>query len=1563
MPVEAPAFDETKPFEDVPAFDESKPFEEIPAYDHSKPSEPVAHPTDSEIESEIARFRQVNSPEEKAQFAQRIAELRGETPELKAAATRSRLTKDAAEAANNPSAELLRPPTLKERIGMGPIGAITGIGRGYERELQQKVGAGPNVLPQDIVGKAFEFSTPPPPVREAVTKATDIALEADPVLRALPESVKGTAQGARDIALQVPFAAGAVGMGKNVGRALLGIFTGEYVWALPEQKAEFDKAMEAGDTRTAARVATSAIAGGALLGAGISHEASALPSKVSGFARKAVEKAEQLGLKKSVQAAEQTKGVENAVQIEKSDAGVLREERPEVELQGVEPGNAPQEAAGEVAPAIPAETPPGEAPVISGAAVEPAGAPQAKTTPAEAAAPVSEIIGMGGARPEEFGPSGTGLKNATAELERIGHGLEDAPPSEKQAMAASWERAKASDPIIAEELADAIIADPRRSLTGDESALLLRHKRDLLNAKNDAAERTFTAETPEAKAEAEAAFQKHSERLTQFLDAMKSRGSHAGRELRWRQALAFEDYSFESMSRERAQALGRELTTEEHAAVKAQSERISELEKKIADAERQAAEADSLRAANEELQRTLKEAKENAPSPYILKLAERIGTDLKTAADAARARIAASPISFGSGSGLEYLPNIRDYAIIGAEHLYSSGLDFAKWSTKMVGEFSDKITPHLETIFKESQKVADGIAGKGVPKEFKETVKRTLSKQSEKPAIIEGLTEAAADGFVEGELSKYVKSLAKIYVEQGVNTLDGVVKAVRADLEPIFGEMTDRQVRDAFSDYGKSSPATTDAVKVRLSQLRGEAQKTSALSDVVEKNQAPLATGPRRVPPAEETRRLTKKIHEEMKKRGIQVTDPVRQLATSLQTIKTRLDNAIADIRFELSTRSRIVREKGVTPSDAEVVAKRAELAELRRQRDEMFPKEPMSIEARLKIAERNAEKNEAMWNDRLERARKGDFGGEPVKPALRNAKIDAIKARAQAAAAEVDHLKATNEAFQEAKRVKEQTAQIAEVDKRIEEVTRQINEGDVAAKSTPEKPVIPELAAKRAELAELNKIKQQLRNAAKPKLTPEEITLKAAHTRTLNSIADLQDRIARGDFLSPRKKPLRLVPDDKLNTLRAENERWKQQYLKGNYEARMAARSNWQKVKDGIRQAWRLPKNLVASFDFSAPRQAAGALLAAVPSPTRWKATANAFREMFKGWASETTARRIEQEIRNRPNAKNGLDTAAKIEYTSLDEHSFTKAEENARSILDDWAALDFRTGNTAKTIVTAPVKAIARGVRMSNRAFITFLNKTRSDLFDTLLASEFPESAPTQVQLEKIGNLVNVMTGRGKLNPVTQTVAGSFLWSPKLLTSRLQTLLGQPFVKAGLDAKVQKIVAKEYLRMLIGGYALWNVAQLFGDKHEKDPRSSDFGKAVMGNTRVDPWGGYQQVTTLGARMGTGETKTIKGKVVPISGKVPFGGQTKEDVALRFLRTKLNPEAGLVYDITLGNKRNPVGEPVTVGSAAKSLTVPLTYQDIFAIAKEHGIPKTVVLEALSAFGAGVSQYEKEKTR
>ena len=122
---------------------------------------------------------------------------------------------------------------------------------------------------------------------------------------------------------------------------------------------------------------------------------------------------------------------------------------------------------------------------------------------------------------------------------------------------------------------------------------------------------------------------------------------------------------------------------------------------------------------------------------------------------------------------------------------------------------------------------------------------------------------------------------------------------------------------------------------------------------------------------------------------------------------------------------------------------------------------------------------------------------------------------------------------------------------------------------------------------------------------------------------------------------------------------------------------------------------NIASSFDFSAPRQAFGYLLGAVSrlitSPAQAaKMILTPFGRMFQAWSSEQRARIIEQRIKNRPNHVNGVDKIAEIEYTDLNARQFTKFEENAHSILDQWAALPLRTGNLAKTIGFAGSKVV---------------------------------------------------------------------------------------------------------------------------------------------------------------------------------------------------------------------------------------------------------------------------------
>jgi hypothetical protein len=266
-----------------------------------------------------------------------------------------------------------------------------------------------------------------------------------------------------------------------------------------------------------------------------------------------------------------------------------------------------------------------------------------------------------------------------------------------------------------------------------------------------------------------------------------------------------------------------------------------------------------------------------------------------------------------------------------------------------------------------------------------------------------------------------------------------------------------------------------------------------------------------------------------------------------------------------------------------------------------------------------------------------------------------------------------------------------------------------------------------------------------------------------------------------------------------------------------------------------------------------------------------------------------------------------------------------------------------------------------MSNRAFITALNVQRAALADYLLAINFKDRAPTDADLRVIGNLVNVSTGRGKLSRGVAAVTGQVLWSPSLLASRLQVLMGQPLWTGLLsgDAKgslrARKIVAKEYARWLISGAALYAISRLFDDdEDEAEMTSSDLGKVVRGNTRIDPWAGFQQPIVAVNRIVSGESTSIEGKVRDINAG---------EVIWNFFKNKTRPDivaAVKVAIAALDSSKDDRDVRVTPAEAARAvLPVPLALQDVIAVMREQGMAEGAIIQVLSEFGVGVSNYEE----
>lgn len=279
--------------------------------------------------------------------------------------------------------------------------------------------------------------------------------------------------------------------------------------------------------------------------------------------------------------------------------------------------------------------------------------------------------------------------------------------------------------------------------------------------------------------------------------------------------------------------------------------------------------------------------------------------------------------------------------------------------------------------------------------------------------------------------------------------------------------------------------------------------------------------------------------------------------------------------------------------------------------------------------------------------------------------------------------------------------------------------------------------------------------------------------------------------------------------------------------------------------------------------------------------------------------------------------------------------------------------------------------GIAGSQRAYTTFLNKARMDLFKTLSSSVAVNGEPTMEEAQALATFVNAATGRGTLGQFEKAaeMLNTVFWSPRYVTSRFQLATGSS-LRTG-PASVRKAVAKEYGRFALGLVAVLSATELAGWLYgardgeygiEKDPRSGVFGKLKLGNTTVDPFGGLGQAAALVARAISGQTKTKGGEIKSIRGDTGYAGQDFADYGQRFLRGKLAPGPATALDLLSGSNVN--GEIVTPTSAGLSLVTPMSLRDMHGTMTEEGVPAGLALTALSLLGFSTQTYpDKPKKR
>jgi hypothetical protein len=253
--------------------------------------------------------------------------------------------------------------------------------------------------------------------------------------------------------------------------------------------------------------------------------------------------------------------------------------------------------------------------------------------------------------------------------------------------------------------------------------------------------------------------------------------------------------------------------------------------------------------------------------------------------------------------------------------------------------------------------------------------------------------------------------------------------------------------------------------------------------------------------------------------------------------------------------------------------------------------------------------------------------------------------------------------------------------------------------------------------------------------------------------------------------------------------------------------------------------------------------------------------------------------------------------------------------------------------------------GLRQTARANTVFLNKLRADVYDSIV-ERWPAEARTPDRLDRLGKYISQATGRGSLGSAEQAAAslGSIFFSPRYLASLVQA----PLTIFRADNLVRYEAAKDLVSTVGSTMALLKIGEESGAfEVEWDPRSSDFAKIKVGNTRLDPWRGYQQIARLVGNISTQSSMATGGAIYD---------QPWEDAVVRFLRTKLSPQAGLAVDIWQGE--DILGRPVepNLDNVARRVA-PLFIQAMWEAIKD-GSEEGIGLSALSILGPGTNTFE-----
>jgi len=371
-----------------------------------------------------------------------------------------------------------------------------------------------------------------------------------------------------------------------------------------------------------------------------------------------------------------------------------------------------------------------------------------------------------------------------------------------------------------------------------------------------------------------------------------------------------------------------------------------------------------------------------AETELRLKLA-KVEDDINTNDEAARR----TGYEQGLGLAARRMMIMDDYSLarnLQRARVANAGQPIAEETRAKIEELTKKLEEANQKIQKYDEEASQRAADEALRELKKESaVKKHLGQARERKIVAKKELDAEFGNLVKNlneilspttlhfmfdpQAVVVLAQMARNRIMAGVASVEDMVGEIHDQLKDDFPDITKRDIRDAISGYGKTSMPSRDEIETQLREMRRQARLISAYEDAVA-GQVPLRSGPQRDPLSDEVRRLGKEVKQAMRESGIDSVNarsPEEQWRTSLEAVKTRLRNQIADLTKQIETGEKSPKKIGIE-YDEEANALKDQRDKLKDVLEQMEGKPEMSPEQKIKVATAAVQKSIAEYERRI---------------------------------------------------------------------------------------------------------------------------------------------------------------------------------------------------------------------------------------------------------------------------------------------------------------------------------------------------------------------------------------------------------------------------------------------------------------------------------------------------------------------------------------------------------------------------------------------------------------------